>query len=103
MEQSTVVQDHKGRFVCKLMESFHGLKVPRKLYNLLDSFMVIPNLLRSVYNHFVYFESLENGTFIIMVLYAYDMLVASQSMVDILRFKAQLARMFQMKDLGATK
>jgi len=29
MEQSTIVQDHKGRFVCKLMESLYGLKVPR--------------------------------------------------------------------------
>ena len=65
--------------------------------------MVSQNYLRSEYNHYVYFESLENGTFIIMVLYVYDMLVASQSVVDILKFKAQLARMFQMKDLGATK
>jgi hypothetical protein len=82
MEQSIIVQDHKGRFVCKFMESFHGLKVPRKLYNMLDYFMVILNLLRSDYNHFVYFESLENGTFIFLVLYVDDMIFAIQSMFN---------------------
>jgi hypothetical protein len=80
MEQSLVVQYHKGRFVCKLTELFHGLKVPIEFYNMLDSFMVIPNLLRSEYNHYVHFESLENGTFIFLVLYVYDMLVSMQIM-----------------------
>ena len=103
MEQSTVVQDHKGRFVCKLMESFHGLKVPRKLYNMLDSFMVILNLLRSEYNHFVYLESLDNGTFIFLVLYVDDMIFAIQSIFNNRRLKLDLANMFQMTYLGATK
>jgi hypothetical protein len=103
MEQLEVVQDHKERFVCKLRESLYGLKVPRQWYKMFDSFMVSQNFLRSEYNHCVYFESLENGTFIILVLYVDDMLVASQSMVEINRLKAQLTRMFQMKDLGATK
>jgi hypothetical protein len=103
MEQSIVFQDHKGRFVCKLMESFHGLKVPRKLYNMLDSFMVILNLLRSEYNHFVYLESLDNGTFIFLVLYVDDMIFAIESMFNNRRLKAQLANMFQMTDLEETK
>ena len=41
--------------------------------------------------------------FIILVLYADDMLVASKSMVDISRLKAQLAGTFDMKDLGAAR
>jgi hypothetical protein len=65
--------------------------------------MVILNLLRSVYNHFVYFESLENGTFIFLVLYVDDMIFAIQSMLNNRRLKAQLANMFQITDLGATK
>jgi hypothetical protein len=40
MEQSEVVQDHKGRFVCKLKESLYGLKVPRKWYKMFYSFMM---------------------------------------------------------------
>ena len=40
--------------------------------------------------------------FIILVLYVDDMLVASKSMFEISRLKAQLARTFDMKDLGAT-
>jgi hypothetical protein len=80
MEQSIFVQDHKGRFVCKLKESLYGLKVPRKLYKMFDPFLMSQNFLRSEYNHCVYFESLENGTFIFLVLYDDDMLIASQSM-----------------------
>jgi hypothetical protein len=92
MEQSIVVQDHKGRFVCKLRESLYGLKVPKKWYKMFDPFMVSQNFLRSEYNHCVYFESLENGTFIFLVLYVDDMLVASQSMFKISRLKAQMTQ-----------
>ena len=41
--------------------------------------------------------------FIILVLDVDDMLVASKNMVEINRLKAQLARAFDMKDLGAAK
>ena len=41
--------------------------------------------------------------FIISVLYVDDMLIASKSMVEINRLKAQLARTFDMKDLGVAK
>ena len=41
--------------------------------------------------------------FIILVLYVDDMLVASKSMVEINRLKTQLARAFDMKDLGEAK
>ena len=65
--------------------------------------MVSLNFTRSEYDHCVYFKKLENGMFIILVLYADDMLVASKSMVKINRLKAQLARAFDMKDLGVEK
>jgi hypothetical protein len=41
--------------------------------------------------------------FIIMVLYVDDILVARKNMVEINRLKAQLARAFDMKDLGEAK
>jgi hypothetical protein len=65
--------------------------------------MVSLNFTRSEYDHCVYFKKLENGMFIILVLCVDDMLVASKSMVKINKLKAQLARAFDMKDLGATK
>ena len=63
--------------------------------------MVSQNFTRSEYDHCVYFKKLENDMFIILVLYVDDMLVASKSMFEINRLKAQLARTFDMKDLGA--
>ena len=41
--------------------------------------------------------------FIILVLYVDNMLVASKSMVEINRLKAQLNSSFDMKDLGEEK
>ena len=64
--------------------------------------MVSQNFTRSEYDHCVYFKKLENDMFIILVLYVDDMLVTSKSMFEIGRLKAQLARTFDMKDLGAT-
>jgi hypothetical protein len=54
--------------------------------------MVSLNFTRSEYDHCVYFKKLENGMFIILVLYVDDMLVERKSMVEINRLKAQLAR-----------
>jgi len=68
-----------------------------------DSFMVIQILLRSEYNHFVYFESLEDGTFIFLVLYVDDMIFAIQIMFHNRRLKVELANMFQMTYLGEAK
>jgi len=98
------VQDHNKRFVCKLKKSLYGLRhSPRQWYKKFDSFMVSLNFTRSEYDHCVYFKKLENDMFIILVFYVDDMLVSRKSMVEINRLKAQLARDFDMKDLGATK
>jgi hypothetical protein len=46
------------------------------------------NFTRSEYDHCVYFKKLENGMFIILVLYVDDILVERKSMVEINRLKA---------------
>ena len=61
------------------------------------------NYIRSEYDHFVYFKKLSNGMFIILVLYVDDMLLASKSIDEINRLKTQMARTFDMKDLGAAR
>ena len=65
--------------------------------------MVSLNFTRSEYDHCVYFKKLENGMFIILVLYVDDMLVEIKRLVEISGLKAQLAGVFDMKDLGAKK
>ena len=65
--------------------------------------MMSQNYIRSEYDHFFYFKKLSNDIFIILVLYVDDMLLASKSITEINRLKAQMARTFDMKDLGAAR
>jgi hypothetical protein len=54
-------------------------------------------------DHCVYFKRLENGSYIILLLYVDNMLVAGSNMHDINVLKKKLVNSFAMKDLGATK
>jgi hypothetical protein len=54
-------------------------------------------------NHYVYFKRLENGSYIILLLYVDDMLVAGFNMQDTNFLKNKLANSFAIKDLGAAK
>ena len=54
-------------------------------------------------NHCVYFKMLDNGSYIILLLYVDDMLVAGSNMQDINVLKKKLANSFAMRDLGAAK
>jgi ATP-binding cassette subfamily B (MDR/TAP) protein 1 len=56
---------------------------------------------RCHFYHCVYFKRLENGSYIILLLYVDDMLVAGSNMQDINVLKKKLANSFAMKDLGA--
>ena len=64
--------------------------------------MVSYGYTRSEYDHCLYFKKL-NDIFSILVLYVDDMLIVSKSMDEINMLKAQMARTFDMKDLGAAK
>ena len=52
-------------------------------------------------NHSVYFKRLDNGRYIILLLYVDDILVVGYNMHDINVLKWKLAKPFAMKDLGA--
>jgi hypothetical protein len=58
---------------------------------------------RCHYDHCVYFKRIENGSYIILLLYVDDMLVAGSNMQDINMLKKKLSNSFAMKDLGAAK
>jgi hypothetical protein len=58
---------------------------------------------RCHYDHCVYFKRLENGSYIILLLYVDDMFVARSNMHDINVLKKKLSNSFAMKDLGVAK
>jgi hypothetical protein len=54
-------------------------------------------------DHNVYFKRLENGSYIIFLLYLDDMLVTGSNKQGINVLKKKLVSSFAMKDFGATK
>jgi hypothetical protein len=58
---------------------------------------------RYEYNCCVYVRSLNDGSFIFLLLYMDDMLIAAKSIVEVNKLKVLLSREFDMKDLGTTK
>jgi hypothetical protein len=68
-----------------------------------DRFMTKQGYSRCHFVHCVYFKRIENGSYIILLLYVDDMLVEGSNMQDINVLKNKLANSFSMKDLGATK
>jgi hypothetical protein len=65
--------------------------------------MVRQNYTRSEYDQCVYFKKLNNGIFIILLLYVDDILLVRKSITEINRLKAQMDRSFDMKDLGEAR
>jgi len=58
---------------------------------------------RSQFDNCVYFHKLLDDSFIYLLLYVDDMLIASKSKVEIDKLKAQLRTEFEMKELGEAK
>ncbi|KAE8685157.1 Expansin-A8 [Hibiscus syriacus] len=97
---------HRGRqenLVCRLKKSLYGLKqAPRQWYKKFDSFMGSSGFTRCQADHCCYIKRFDNS-FIILLLYVDDMLVAGSDMQEILHLKQKLSKQFAMKDLGAAK
>lgn len=65
--------------------------------------MIDHNYLRSDYDAYVYDKGLIDGSFIYLLVYVDDMLIASKNMFKINRLKSQMNGAFEMNDLGAAK
>ena len=65
--------------------------------------MIGQNYIRSNFDHCVYFRKLHDGSFLYLLLYVDDMLIASRNQGEICRLKAQLSKELEMKDLGEAK
>ncbi|MCF7184084.1 hypothetical protein L3H42_11345, partial [Corynebacterium sp. MC-13] len=89
----------KEDYVCKLKKSLYGLKQsPRQWYKRFDGFMIEIGYNRSPYDYCVYHSELKSSSYIYLVLYVDDMLIAAENKSDIQRLKGLLSAEFEMKD-----
>ncbi|KAE8683046.1 hypothetical protein F3Y22_tig00111220pilonHSYRG00128 [Hibiscus syriacus] len=95
-------EKEKKNLVCRLNKSLYDLKqVPRCWYKRFDSFIMCLGYNRLNADPCAYFKRSGDNNFVILLLYVYDMLVAGSNKDHIEELKAQLAREFEMKDLGS--
>ena len=93
-------EDH----VCRLKKSLYGLKQsPRQWYKRFDSFMIQSGYHRSSYDSCVYLKKISDKSFVYLLLYVDDMLIAAKNMSDVMILKKSLSEEFEMKDLGPAK
>ena len=96
------IQGQENR-VCKLRKSLYGLKqAPRQWYKKFDSFMHRIGFKRCENDHYCYVK-FSNNSYIILLLYMDDMLIARSNIEEINNLKKQLSKQFTIKDLGAAK
>ena len=90
----------KEDYVCKVQKSLCGLKQsPRQWYKRLDSDMVSLGYEKSPYDCCIYMSKVENVSYIYLVLYVDDKLIAEEKMCDIEKMEL-LGYEVEMKDLG---
>nr|GEV94323.1 retrotransposon protein, putative, Ty1-copia subclass [Tanacetum cinerariifolium] len=93
-------EDH----VCRLKKWLYGLKQsPRQWYKRFDSFMIGHGYDRCSYDECVYLRKFPDGSFLYLVLYVDDMLIAAPNKDQTRKLKDQLSNEFDMKDLGDAK
>ena len=74
----------KEKYVCRLKKSLYGLKQsPRQWYKRFDTYMIQLGYNRSPYDCCVYHNKATNGSFIYLVLYVDDMLIAAEHKSDV--------------------
>ncbi|KAH9667758.1 Integrase catalytic domain-containing protein [Citrus sinensis] len=94
-------ETEKENLVCRLNKSLYYLKqAPMCWYKRFDSFIMSLGYNRLSSDHCAYYKRFEDNDFIILLLYVDDMLVTGPNKDRIQELKAQLAREFEMKDLG---
>ncbi|KAG8486285.1 hypothetical protein CXB51_019701 [Gossypium anomalum] len=111
LEEDIYMQQPKGftvsekeDYVCLLKKSLYSLKQSaRQWYKRFDSFMTSHDFKRSSFDSCVYFKKNSDGSFVYLLLYVDDMLIATKDKREIKKVKAQLSEEFEMKDLGPAK
>ncbi|KAH9727213.1 Integrase catalytic domain-containing protein [Citrus sinensis] len=94
-------EKRKENLACRLNKSLYSLKqAPRCWYKRFDSFIMSLGYNRLSSYHCAYYKRFEDNDFIILLLYVDDMLVVGPNKDRLQELKAQLAKEFEMKDLG---
>ncbi|KAE8692022.1 hypothetical protein F3Y22_tig00110863pilonHSYRG00024 [Hibiscus syriacus] len=83
-------QPGNEHLVCRLKKSLYGLKQSlRQWYKRFDSYMIKIGYNRCEYDCCVYVKSLDDGSFIFLLLYVDDMLIAAKNMDDVIGTETQ--------------
>ena len=91
------------KMICKHQKSLSWLnQAPRQWYKTFDNFMSSSDFLRYQADHCCYVKS-SDKSFIILLLYVEDMLIAGGCKREIEKLKGGLSKEFKMKDLGTAK
>src|ERR1044072_7598891 len=99
MKQPEGFEETEQGLVCQLKRSLYGLKQsPRQWYKRFDSYMF-----KIGYRRCVYVRSLDDGSFIFLLLYVDDMLISANHWSDVNDLTTKLSTEFEMKDLGAAR
>ena len=91
---------HDFGYVCKFMKALYGLKqAPRALFEKFSIVISSPRFPASSYDFALYVKCTNAGC-IILSLFVDDMIITSDGVYGILVLKEELAKQFEIKDLG---
>ncbi|KAJ0590261.1 putative RNA-directed DNA polymerase [Helianthus annuus] len=94
------IKHGEERKVCHLQRALYGLKqAPRAWYSRIDSYFLQNKFKKSAYEHTLYIKDINKGKLVIC-LYVDDLIIASNSMHLITKFKESMNREFEMTDMG---
>ena len=93
------IEKGKEDYVCKLKRSLYRLKQsPRQWNRIFDKFMGHICFIRiQLDNHYVDFRIRPGNSFVILLLYVDDILIASNNVEDVMRVKAEINKEFEMR------
>jgi hypothetical protein len=88
--------------ICKLQKSIYGLKQAGRIWNsVFHNFLLQCGFKSCRVDHCVYFQQLNNGKFMLLLLYVDDIIVASNSKSAMEELKFRIQGRFKAKMLGA--
>ncbi|MCO5549306.1 hypothetical protein L7F22_002774 [Adiantum nelumboides] len=95
------VEKGKEALVCLLLKSLYGLKQSsRAWYHKFHRFMLFQGYKRSEFDHCLYTKQAKDGSWLLLILYVDDMLIAGKHLEKISALKSKMAKSFDMKDMG---
>ena len=98
-----IVVQGREHMVCMLTRRLYGLKqAQRKWYKKFDSFMTKSGFCKAEKDPCFYFKKYTDS-YVFLLLYVDDMLIAGSSMREINNLKTRLSAAFEMKVLGPAK